>query len=403
MDRKYRHIAIMAMAALIGLLGCSRSSGGDDLLEPPTPIPTPTPTPTPEPEPTPDDDETPISFTSGVRENEVVTRATTPLEDVKTTFKVWGYKNTDAAYAECQTVMPGYTVNWVDKSATTTTANTDGWDYVNQQSGTDPEQSIKYWDWTAKAYRFFAVAGSSGVPVEKDGKTIVEGANYWTTQAEGAAPEFTFYVNTTSPEKISEMAYFTPLWFSTGNLADYPDKEFGKPVKLEFTKPYSRVRFMFTYVYAQEGHEMTGISFKPADATKKIARYGSVKVTYPITGATLKESYTITQYVGDYFAALDKLTEYYEPENASKVYTETDEGWYAVVPNIEQGNYQLKVTIDNETKTITVPAAYMQWQPGYSYTYIFKVTEEGGVEIDLVQSAFREWDNVEINHYVYNW
>ena len=61
------------------------------------------------------------------------------------------------------------------------------------------------------------------------------------------------------------------------------------------------------------------------------------------------------------------------------------------------------MTIDNETKTITVPAAYMQWQPGYSYTYIFKVTEEGGVEIDLVQSAFREWDNVEINHYVYNW
>ena len=45
----------------------------------------------------------------------------------------------------------------------------------------------------------------------------------------------------------------------------------------------------------------------------------------------------------------------------------------------------------------------MQWKPGYSYTYIFKITAEGGVEIELVQSAFTPWTDVEMNHDVYNW
>ena len=380
------------MAALIGLLGCSRSSGGDDLLEPPTPIPTPTPTPTPEPEPTPDDDETPISFTSGVTENEVVTRATTPLSETEIhTFKVWGYKNTalsEGTYTAYQEVMPGYTVNWVGESATATPTNPDGWEYVNQQTGSETEQSIKYWDWNAVAYRFFGAY--KGVLPEGP---INEG--FWTFN-------IVFSVNTYSG--IEDMGYFTPLWFSDGNPATYPDKQFGQPVKLEFMKPYSRVRFMFTYAYPREGIEIDpgSITFKPSDGSK-IYRTGAVTVKYPLTGTQTKELYNVTpsSVVG---VDLDAFTKNYDPDNPNKEYgKDAPNGWYNVMPNNNQGSYTLRLTYGGEARTVTVPEAYMQWMPGYSYTYLFKVTEEGGVEIDLVQSAIRDWTETEKDHNVYNW
>ena len=397
MNRKYGHIVIMAMAALIGLLGCSRSSGGDDLLEPPTPIPTPTPTPTPEPEPTPDDDETPISFTSGVTENEVVTRATTPLSETGIhTFKVWGYKNTalsEGNYTAYQEVMPGYTVNWVGESAKATPTNPDGWEYVNQQTGSETEQSVKYWDWNAVAYRFFGAYKGSDTPVTG-----------YLSEINGVMTcQIVFSVSALS---IGSLGYFTPLWFSDGNPATYPDKPFGQPVKLEFMKPYSRVRFMFTYAYPREGIEIDpgSITFKPSNGSM-ISRAGSVTVIYPLTGTQTKESYSITLGPNDLdHGSLPAFTENYDPDNANKTYSDdAPGGWYNVMPNNNQGSYTLRLTYGGEARSVTVPEAYMQWLPGYSYTYIFKVTEEGGVEIDLVQSAIRDWTEIEIYHELYNW
>ena len=383
------------MAALIGLLGCSRSSGGDDLLEPPTPIPTPTPTP--EPEPTPDDDETPISFTCGVTENEVVTRGETPLSEE--TFKVWGYKNTalsEGNYTAYQEVMPGYTVNWVGESATETPTNPDGWEYVNQQTGSETEQSIKYWDWNAVAYRFFGACMG-----END-----SGIGHLDTSGGVTISRIVFSVTTMDDESLKKMGYFTPLWFSDGNPARYPDKQFGQPVKLEFMKPYSRVRFMFTYAYPREGIEIDpgSITFKPSDGSM-ISRAGSVTVIYPLTGTQTKESYSITLGQNDLdHGSLPAFTENYDPDNANKTYSkDAPGGWYNVMPNNNQGSYKLRLTYGGEARTVTVPKSYMQWLPGYSYTYIFKVTEEGGVEIDLVQSAIREWIGIDIYHDLYNW
>ena len=48
-------------------------------------------------------------------------------------------------------------------------------------------------------------------------------------------------------------------------------------------------------------------------------------------------------------------------------------------------------------------AEYMNWQPGYEYTYVFKITEEGGVEIGTVQTAYTDWEKVEKEHEVHNW
>ena len=129
-------------------------------------------------------------------------------------------------------------------------------------------------------------------------------------------------------------------------------------------------------------------------------RSSTVTVNYPLTGTTTQEWLTLASIS----ESISAFTEDYDPEDDTKEYRETDNGWYTVLPNSSQGSYTLKVVINNDTKTCAVPADFMQWLPGYSYTYIFKINEEGGVEIDLVQSAFTGWTTeVSTSHTVYNW
>ena len=46
----------------------------------------------------------------------------------------------------------------------------------------------------------------------------------------------------------------------------------------------------------------------------------------------------------------------------------------------------------------------MQWNPGYSYTYIFKVMKGGGIKFDVVQVAIKYWESMQSSEYkVYNW
>jgi hypothetical protein len=211
--------------------------------------------------------------------------------------------------------------------------------------------------------------------------------------------------NASSTTEMEKTPYFSHLWFSTGDPVTYADKQFGKPVVLEFLKPYARVRFIFKYVYPREGIELTGKSFKPSDGSKHIARKGIVTVHYPTEGTAIKEWFTVTPMTGAGSGELIELTEDYDPEDDTKVYTETDNGWYTVLPNNTQGSYTMSVTVNKgvEPKTAVVPANYMQWLPGYSYTYIFKITDEGGVEIGWVESAVTPWTEMIANGTVYNW
>lgn len=321
------------------------------------------------------------------------TRAGTPLSEAGVTrFTVWGYKNMSydegtSSYGDLQTVFPGYNVNWY--SGSSSVSNSNGWEYVAQQLSGD-EQTIKYWDWAAKAYRFFAVTGSSS-------HTDNAPSGHEFTFAADASPirEGDASADAKIAANIAATPFFTKLWFSTGAIEDYPTKQFGKPVQLEFLKPFSRVRFLFTYSYSAEAVKVTSPSFKPTDDSG-IARKGTVTVSYPLTGMATTESYTITK--NDSPAEgeeLEAFTEEYIPEGTEK--------WYTVFPAPSQDSYTMSVTVDNVVKTAVVPAEYMTWQPGYSYTYIFKITEQGGVEIDMVQSAVTPWKELENDHQVYNW
>ena len=379
------HIGLLA---LTGLLGCSQET--QDTPDSPLPL-------------EPEIPETAIVFSANqADETAMVTRAGNSLHDKGVTaFKTWGYKNmtydnTTDSYPDdgLQTVIPGYTVSWQDNSAATTTTNSNGWDYI---LNTHPEQTVKFWDWNARAYRFF------GVTSNIDG-TLRDYAN-------DKAYELTMTADATTTEAIAATPYISTLWFSTGNREFFPTKEFGRPVQLEFIRPFARVRFIYKYVFPREGLTIEDQEFKPAtdytdiEADKvKIALKGSVTVSYPLTGTDTKETYS-TAADADKSIRLEKFTTDYDPDDDDKDYsgTGTDNGWYTVFPNANQGSYKLSLRINNALRTCTVPAEYMNWLPGYSYTYVFKINEEGGVEIDMVQSAFIPWVELEGSKTVYNW
>ena len=379
-------IGLISLIGLIGPIGLMSCSSGSEQPADNPPLPTTT--------------EVAITFSGHEEEEQAVSRgayrrAGTPLSEKATTFKVWGYKNMSenaGDYSGLQTVFPGYTVNWINGSAASTTTNSNGWEYVAQQTSGD-EQTIKYWDWGAKAYRFFAVTGWSGTP--PDPPAAYEAHKTYGADKGNGTYEVSMLADASNATEIAAAPFFSHLWFSTGNVGDYPDKQFGKPVILEFLKPFARVRFLFNYSYAAEGVKLTDVSFRPT-SNSKIALKGSVTVSYSLTGTATKESYTTTPKADPTAEeVLNAFTEEYIPEGTEK--------WYIVFPTLSQGSYTMHVTVNGTSKTAVVPAEYMSWKPGYSYTYIFKITEEGGVQVDLVQSAVTPWTDMEIDYTVYNW
>lgn len=336
----------------------------------------------------------PITFSAHEGEEEAVTRsdavpgitrAERGLEDVlpaaNKTFKVWGYKNTDGGYTSYQTVMENYTVRWVQNSAATSTSNSNSWEYVGEGN----DQTIKYWDWSSTAYRFFGYAGS-GVEVTYPSGNV----------------KFSFTADATSSYTIDATPYYSRLWFHLPS-----DLEFGQAVTLKFLKPFSRVRFGFVSD-DPVGMPLSDIDiahpfFKPTNDGIKIDRSGTAIVTYPLTdGAGTKETLTFANKSGiDYFENYFLL----DPTKPDAERITGTDYWYTVLPATNQDTYTLTVSINGEDQTCVVPAEYMNWLSSYAYTYIFKIHADKGVSIGAVQSAFTQWSSVytKDDYHVYNW
>jgi hypothetical protein len=378
------------VAAVVLTAGCGGGSGDDPGSTEPGSV-----TPGPGPTPGPVESTTPIAFSAQQQDEQDVTRAGEAVEggtraaglqtllpaDDKT-FKVWGYK-TMSDGTTLQTVFPGYTVNYVSAAHSTTT-NSDGWEYVGLDGAS--EQTIKYWDWSVDAYRFFGVTGG----LSGDSGHYGDGDQYETYKI----------VIPADATNVASTPYYSHLWYSTGVLPEYSSRQFGQPVQLEFVQPISRVRFMYKYVTPREGVSLADQSFRPTDDSEKIIISGTVTVTYPLTGTETREWFTTTSDGIRY-----DFHEDYDPDDRDKVYTDSDNGWYIVLPNAAQGSYTLKVEINGIEKSATVPAEFMHWQPGYSYTYVFKINAEGGVEIGWVEYAVTTpWKTGESGTWtVYNW
>ena len=304
------------------------------------------------------------------------TRTATPLEDYTTSFRVWAFKNmteADGSYGSLQTVMNQYHVEWTEGTAATTTTNSRDWEYILLGY---PEQTVKFWDWSAKAYRFFGSAEMSTT------------LGTWEHITEGT--ECYKYTCTVDATNAGDAPFYTHLWFSTGDATDYPTRQFGHPVTLEFIKPFAEVRFLFTYSDpdADPLPMLEDPVFRPVTPETRIAMKGEVIITFPLIGTDTQDTWTST------------------PDLSSKylVSFTTPVTRYTVLPVRGQCAYTLTVTVNGADRSCSVPAQYMEWHPGCLYTYVFKVNDEGGVELQTVNIGVKSWVDADpANHYLYNW
>lgn len=341
-------------------------------------------------------------------EGTYVTRADKGLNEVlpegAKTFQVWGYKN--MPNDELQTVMPGYTVRWIENSAATSTSNSHGWEYLDEIK----EQTIKYWDWSATAYRFFGYAD----PIPYPEPTLTHEIN-------GDIFKFSFIADGTNPD---DCPYYSHLWFSNNNYPACP--AYGQVVSLEFLKSLVKVRFLFISDDPDnmpiEDVDITKPAFKPSN-DELIEQRGIITITYNLKGPAQKETCTLYDDPGthddDPTGILAFERHYYEvkrniagqPIDKDNHVIEIDEDilagekyWYTVLPATNQGTYTLTVNINNEDQTCVVPEAFMDWLPSYQYTYVFKVHADNGVSIGGVYSAFTPWTDGDTGkRIVFNW
>ena len=331
-----------------------------------------------------------ISFggNSGTWQDAPTTRANkeTGLETISKTFKVWGYKTTGGNYTsgfdQSQNVMNGYTVNWTQQTANTTSSNTADWEYVGIAN-----QTIKYWDYSATSYRFFAysiptAAGNITAPFFS-GPSTTEGSTY-------LHASFSIPFNYDKDATNVSTPYISNLWLSDNQ--NFENRKYGACVKLTFAPIITKVRFKFNY-QAESQVSITNISFRNVNNAPSPTS-GNIIINYPITGMDTQASY-IWETTGTETEPINFTIPYEEEEGDLNHQTTTRKKWYFVPPlgdskTTQQSAYIITADINGKKATATVPAEFMQWKAGYQYTYIFKITE-AGTNIAFTNMQVEKW------------
>ena len=325
-------------------------------------------------------------------------------------FVVFGYKTTTTPTD--QVVFDNYVVKWVDNSASTTESNSANWEYVSYTSkATTPvEQSIKYWDFGAGSYDFFAYSLGKGDEANHTYATASVMTNSTYTLSGNGTQLGTCYIS------------------KKNHIGTLPPAQ--TQVELNFVSFLSKIQLKFFETIP--GYAVKDLRFYNADGTKtdsdndgdkdglvpalygaanSIKKGGLYTITFsgndPIVTLTSDDGYTHKSdlvfdaissgvYLDNYATTLD----YHEAASAGDFLAResssaTSTSQITALPNSTGAALTLKMdytlvsrdgtgeNIQVTGKTATIPAAYTKWKPNYAYTYIFKITDNELVPITL--------------------
>lgn len=339
-------------------------------------------------------------------------------------FVVFGDKTTGST---THTVYDHYDVKWIGKDAATQ-SNQKGWEYVgltpNKNSSlADATQTIKYWDYSADEYNFAAfslgelTSQTENNPYENQVKYDVTGdVENNKVRISQIASKASKYTIEGSAEAIAKL-YISDRVTATNSNTKSPDINYKDAVQFNFRALKSLVRLgIFETVpgysvkevkfysstnttsaqatktpglYATTttipaGNGTATVTFGAKDATD--GSYNKAKVTWTaennvkditfkeltLTGVDSKEDAgTTNQYIGRTPSTASLPTEYTTVIPSTGIGALTLKVDYTLV-STDGSNEEIKVT----GATATVPSEYTQWQPNYSYTYIFKISDK---------------------------
>ena len=339
-------------------------------------------------------------------------------------FVVFGDKTTGST---THTVYDHYDVKWIGKNVATQ-SNQNGWEYVgltpNKNSSlADATQTIKYWDYSADEYNFAAfslgelTSQTENNPYENQVKYDVTGdVENNKVRISQIASKASTYTIEGSAENIAKL-YISDRVTAKQKGTTSPDIDYQKAVQFNFRALKSLVRLgIFETVpgysvkevkfysstnttsaqatktpglYATKttipaGNGTATVTFGAKNATD--GSYNKAKVTWTaknnvkditfkeltLTGVDSKEDAgTTNQYIGRTPSTASLPKEYTTVIPSTGIGALTLKVDYTLV-STDGSNEEIKVT----GATATVPSEYTQWQPNYSYTYIFKISDK---------------------------
>ncbi|WP_294744723.1 hypothetical protein [uncultured Prevotella sp.] len=345
-------------------------------------------------------------------ETATVTRAggSSAATSLNNNFVLFGYKTVSSTP---QTVFDNYQVNFVANTQLTTESNSAGWEYVNYKNlpygtttdgttspivlnnngvasnatATGIDQSIKYWDYNASQYDFFAYSLGKGTGDPK-------------TYAKASALAASTYTLEGTANQLGEC-------YISNKKIIVPSSTSPTEVQLEFLSFLSKVELKFYETIP--GYSVKDVKFYPAatgTSTTTPALYGSnipiggqYKITFDTNGKpqlaleTTSPAPTTDTKINTFSSTLSNYaTKEYEEATGnylgrtSNAATSTDV--ITVLPNPQNSNalnLKMDFTLVSRDKTgeeitctgatAVIPAAYAQWKPNYKYTYIFKISD----------------------------
>ena len=357
-----------------------------------------------------------INFDGGTGK---ITRATLKAEKaaeaLNNKYVVFGYKT--AKDDTKTTVFDHYTINW-NNQAGKTESNTCGWEYVGQKANSlssltgDKEQTIKYWDYSAKQYDF--VAFSFGKANQGEGESNVKASQINNT------PTYTLTGNVKELAKcfIADRITAKPSTTGKDNLL----VQYQKDVQFNFRSLSTKVTMGIYEIipgysvkdvvfYSDKDTKLNGENNKPTLYAAKAtipSGNGTVTVTFPTTTesetdynkahveftaatgseksssiqfGTLstvereKQEKTTTGFIGrditTFSTPKEGTNKKYEVVIPAKVGALTLKVDYTL-ESIDGSGEEIKVT----GATAVVPEEYTNWEPNYAYTYIFKISDK---------------------------
>lgn len=357
------------------------------------------------------------------------TRANKTGEDaakaLKKHFVVFGDKTYTATPGTTQAVYDHYDVQWIGNGADKKTqTNQYGWEYVgytpnkNSSLGTDAKQSIKYWDYSASEYNFAAFSLGELTDetdptdpyknqLNNDATGTIAAGNVKISRIESKASKYTVEGAVGDITKL----YISDRITAKPNGTTSPDIDYNKPVQFNFRALKTLVRLGIYETV--NGYSVKDVKFYKSDDTKddipslyatdKNIPAGNGTATITFGTGTTDGSYnkalvawtSLTNTKNINFEALTLKGAESKEDNTTNQYlgrTSVDaslpDKYNEVIPSAEIGKLTLKVDYTlvstdgskEEIKvtgaTAVVPAEYTKWQPNYSYTYIFKISDK---------------------------
>ena len=315
-------------------------------------------------------------------------------------------------------VFDNYWVEYTASTAGTTLTNSNDWEYSGLTSKKGAVQSVKYWDFSAEHFDFVAAAGLAA------DELITSTNGGLRINVTDAATMTNIYVAdrvTATPSAKAKTAT-TPATEAYKNTVQFQFRRMGAQMRIGFyeTVPgYAVKDLVFYFIGAPSGSKEVGVGAAFPSSGKYTVNYddatNAAKVTFAgdgnalafsntfgkldYTSAFTQEGVTDKPYLTlDGKASATQVKAFLGTTSATATYgkgTYTVDGTpgvttaYKPILPYEENSLKMQIRVDYtlialdgsgdsihvRDAYVSVPASFLQWKPNYSYTYLFKISD----------------------------